>query len=178
MFIVVVDKEIVSRASFATKFLLLLLFMIRKKNAGPFIEDSSRQQIIGEWTTARIGPWKSRPKCRGQKIRRERERGRGIFTENFNPSQMCSCIYMFRCGSQSASIRVVVDTERNFVAGIVEILACVVYMWKAEIKRSSGEKGWKRRRENERWREKRGKRRGEGEGEKKEREKEIKTWIS
>lgn len=59
---------------------------------------------------------------------RTEDQRRGIFTENFNPSQMRSCIYTFRCESQSASIRVVVDTERNFVAGIVEILACVVYM--------------------------------------------------
>lgn len=61
-------------------------------------------------------------------MQRTEDQEDGIFTENFNSSQMRSCIYTFRCESQSARICVVVDTERNCIAGIVEILTCVVYM--------------------------------------------------
>lgn len=80
----------------------------------PFIEDLSLWRIIGVNNSAN---WTMKIQTEMQRTDQE---GR-IFTENFNPSQMRSCIYTFRCESQSACICVVVDIERNCIVGIVEI---------------------------------------------------------
>jgi len=54
---------------------------------------------------------------------------RGIFNENFNPSQMRSCIYTFRCESQSARVSVWLSIRKELCSlDIVEILACTAYM--------------------------------------------------